>query len=123
MMPWVVILIGLLLVAWGIWGEFGGRDGIAGIIGVCGIVVTLCAAAMLLVMVVNRTTVGNDLVQIAQVREAAAVVDLGASEDIYGKVVDVNQLIASNRWYRQRWWARDFVPAAWDTVSLIPVRN
>lgn len=82
----------------------------------------LTLIVMLIVAGATKATVQGDLAQAAQLRQAAASVDLQASEDVAGKVADFNQALAAAKWQNKQWWGDAFVPDEWDSVAYIPVR-
>jgi hypothetical protein len=120
-----LILVGCLLVVVGwVWLGFVDEYNYLPRYPLCvGVGMLALGGVLCLPAAINRIGVGGELVQIAALRSAASRVDLASSEDIFGKVADVNQLIASNQWYRRQWWASEFVAAEWDTVTPIPIPN
>ena len=111
-----LLVIGSCLVRWSVSDNYRG-DGMLTFVG--GGMVGVCGAVLLIAMFCNRVGVGNELVQIESLRGNVSGVELLGSESIYGQAAETNQLIASNKWYRRQWWARDFVSSAWDTVPPI----
>jgi len=60
-------------------------------------------------------------VEIEQLRENAAQIDLRESEDVMGQVVETNQKIRSAQEYNNHWWSCLFIPNGWDEIELIPI--
>lgn len=60
-----------------------------------------------------------DMAQIAQLRQTAASTSEVEGPWVLLKVVEYNETIVGNRYYRSQWWARPFVPSQWDTASTI----
>lgn len=75
-----------------------------------------------LVVITNQVSVHAELAAVEQLRSAAEQVNLQASEDVLGKVVDFNTNLASLKWYNKQWWADPFVPDAWESVPPINIR-
>src|SRR6266436_9574525 len=85
-----------------------------------GVVLSLFGLVCLIVAGSNQLGVGGDMAEIQTLRAAARDIGPAFGHDIYGRVADANVAIASARFYRHQWWSRFAVPAAWDTVSVIP---
>ena len=92
-----------------------------------GIVISLITGLALfgcgLAAVTNHASVQADLAAMYQLRSAAERVDLQASEDVLGKVVDFNTSLASLKWYNNQWWADPFIPDVWNDVEFIEVNK
>jgi hypothetical protein len=113
----VMVVVGGLLMLAALKADDGGDWG--GVVFVAGGLIGIVGLFLLIPMAVNRLGVGGEMAGIDALRSAVQHVELFEGHDVYGKAADMNQLIASNRWYRRQWWGRDFVAAEWDTVSLI----
>lgn len=61
-------------------------------------------------------------VRIEQLRQDAAHVDLQASEDVYGQVVETNQTIVANQKWNESWAFGWLIPDEWDDIPLIEVQ-
>ena len=99
------------------------RD-LAGIIAI--IVSFVAAVAVFIAMtiaVAERIQFPGQMARIEQLRDDAKRVDLSASEDVMGQVVDVNKLIRVKQRYNQLWWADVCVVDQWDSVALIPINR
>lgn len=90
-------------------------------LGLLSVALTFVSGCALLVIIVQHMSVGGDMANIAALRANVKQASYASAHDIYGQASAVNQSIQENRFYRSQWWARDFVPAQWDTVRRIDI--
>lgn len=110
------VLIGVLLMV------IGNSKDSAGAF-VSGALLVVVGVFLVVPMTCNRAGVGGELAQIESLRMNVEGVDLRGSEAIYGQAAEVNQLIASNQWFRRQWWGKDFVSAKWDSIRPIELNT
>ena len=86
------------------------------------IVLGFCLFLSCLVATINKITVPAEITKIEQLRIDTKDVDIRASEDVLGLVVNTNMKIKSQQYFNTKWWSCLFVPDEWDSIKLIPVR-
>lgn len=124
MIFWAVLVIPIaLLAAW--WGISCRQEGPPGhflplislfLLGIAAIT-CVCAAGC------EKAAVQGSILSVEQLRQSASTVDLQASEDVFGKVTDFNQMLAEMKWQNEQWWGDPFIPDEWMAVAPIPIKQ
>ncbi len=90
-------------------------------IGCAFVAVVVLGGTGICISISNRATFRQDVARIEQLRVDSAGIDPSQSEDVIGKVVDVNLSLARKRVCNTQWWCDWMVPDGWDAVPMLPV--
>lgn len=91
--------------------------------GAAGIVVAVFLVVGSIVAVANQISFPSDMAELSQLRRGVASVDCRSysASQIFGKAVEANQQIATSRYWNSRWYADNFYPDGWDTVTVLTI--